>query len=93
VHRRREDGIRRQWRIIRRLGQGWFATLLIASFWLMMLPTSFFAAWYIDPSLKVLHRLPGHFYHQLCFLVPFLSFGLFLGARYAWRENERKYHG
>jgi len=88
---RREIREHRQWQRIRRMGQGGFIALFIVGFWLFAVAAFYYAAWRILPSMKVLHRLPAHFYRQLVGYVAMQSIILYFGARYIWRKNGRKY--
>ena len=91
AHRRSEASIHKRWQRIRRIGQRWFILLAISGYWLLMAVGCFYAAWTIRPSIEALRRLPPHFYQQLIAYVLICNIPLYLGARYAWRENERKY--
>lgn len=91
AHNRRETRMHKRWQRIRRIGQRRFILLFISGFWLFMAAVFFYAAWTILPSFEALNRLPDCFYRQLMVLVPTYSILLYFGARYTWRQNERKY--
>ena len=81
----------KRWQRIRRIGEGRFIASFILGFWLLMVPGFFLAARNVDPSLKVLHRLPAGSFPRLLIFVLLLSLVLYFGLRFAWRRNERKY--